>query len=62
MRRHSTAKRYIKNTSCLNEEKENTGIRFNEPAANFVIRHTMTNSSSKQQQQQQQQQQQVWQQ
>ena len=30
----------------LNEEKDNTGIRFNEPATNFAIRQTMTNSSS----------------
>ena len=40
----------IKDKSCLNEEKENTGTRFNEPATNLAIRHTMTNSSSKQQQ------------
>ena len=37
---------YIKNKSCSEEEEENTGIRFNEPATIFVIRHTMTNSSS----------------
>ena len=30
----------------LDEDKENTGISFNEPATNFAIRHTMTNSSS----------------
>ena len=30
----------------MKEEQENTGIRFNEPATIFVIRHTMTNSSS----------------
>ena len=39
----------IKNKSPLNEEKENTGIRFNEPATNLNIRHTMTNRSRKQQ-------------
>ena len=33
----------------MNEEKENTGIRFNEPATNLAIRHTTTNSSRKQQ-------------
>ena len=40
----------------MNEENENTGITFNEPATNLAIRHTMTNSSSKQQQLLQQQQ------
>ena len=44
-----TAKGYIKNQSCWNEEKENTGIRFNESATKLAIRHTMTNSSRKQQ-------------
>ena len=38
------------NKSCLNEEKKTGGIRFHEPAPNFAIRHTMTNSSRKQQQ------------
>ena len=38
-----------KNKSCLNKEKENTGVRFNEPATNLAIRHTMTNSSREQQ-------------
>ena len=37
------------NKSRLNEEKENTGIRFDEPATTLAIRHTMTNSSGKQQ-------------
>ena len=46
MRQSSTAKGRIKNKSCLNEEKENNEIRFNEPATNFVIRHMMTDSSS----------------
>ena len=36
----------IKNISRLNEDEENTGIRFNEPATNLAIRHTMTNRSS----------------
>ena len=49
---------YIKNKSCSEEEEENTGIRFNEPATFFSIPHKMTNSSSSKQQQQQQQQQQ----
>ena len=29
---NSTAKGYLKNDSCLNEEKEKTGIRFYESA------------------------------
>ena len=37
------------NKSSLIEDKENTGIRINEPATNLAIRHTMTNSSRKQQ-------------
>ena len=53
--RHSTAKRYIKNKSRLNEEKENAGIRCNEPATNL---DTMTSSCSMQQQHTEQQQQQ----
>ena len=36
----------IKNTSCLNEENENSGIRFNEPATTLAIRHTMTNAAA----------------
>ena len=47
--RHSTPKGYIKSKPCSNEEKENTGIRLNEPATNLAIRRTMTNSSRKQQ-------------
>ena len=43
--RHSTAKGCIKNKSRSNEEKENTGIRFSEPAKKLGIRQTMTNSS-----------------
>ena len=39
----------IKNKSRLNEGNEKTGVRFNEPATNLAIRHTMTNSSRKQQ-------------
>ena len=35
----------ITNKTCLNEERENTGIRFNEPTANFTIVHMMANSS-----------------
>ena len=42
--------------SCLNDEKENTGIRFNESATSFAIRHTMMNNGGKQLQLQQQQQ------
>ena len=45
----STAKGYAKNKSRLKEEKENTGIRFNEPATNFAIRHKTTNGSRKRQ-------------
>ena len=45
----SAAKGCIKNKSCLNEEKENTGIRFNERATNFAIRHPIANSSRKRQ-------------
>ena len=41
--RHSTAEGYIKNTSRLNEEEENTGTRFNEPATNLATRHKMAN-------------------
>ena len=37
---------FIKNKSRLNEDKENTGIRFNESATKLAIRHTMANSSS----------------
>ena len=36
-------------TSRLDEEKENTGVRFNGPATVLAIQHTMTNSSGKQQ-------------
>ena len=46
--RHSTTKGY-KNRLRLNEEKESTAIRFNQPATNLAIRHTTTNSSRKQQ-------------
>ena len=49
----SVAKGYIKNKSRMNEEKENTGIRLNEPATNSAIQHTVKNGSRKQQQQQQ---------
>ena len=49
----SAAKGYIKNKSRMNEEKENTGIRLNEPATNSAIQHTIKNGSRKQQQQQQ---------
>ena len=39
----------LKKKSRLNEEEENTGIRFfDEPAPNLAIRHTMTSSSRKQ--------------
>ena len=31
------------------KRNKNTGIRFNEPATNLAIQHTMTNSSRKQQ-------------
>ena len=48
----SAAKGYIKNKSRMNEEKENTGIRLNEPATNSAIQHTVKNGSRKQQQQQ----------
>ena len=37
-----------KNKPRLNEEKENTGIRFNEPATNLGIRHTITNNRKQQ--------------
>ena len=47
--RYSTAKGYIQKHVALNEEEETTGIRFNKPAINLVIRHTMTNSCRKQQ-------------
>ena len=35
MRQSSTAKVYTENKSCLNEEKENNGIRYNEPRQQF---------------------------
>ena len=53
MRHSSTAMGYIKRISCLNEEKDNTGIGFSKPAINFAIRPAMMNSTSKQQQQRQ---------
>ena len=41
------ASMYIRNTSCLDEEKKDAGIRFDDPATSLASRHTMTNSSSK---------------
>ena len=37
----------LRGINRLIEEKENTGIIFNEPATKFAIRHTMTNKSRK---------------
>ena len=47
--RHSTTKGHTKNKTRLNEEKKNTGLRFNEPATHLTMRQTTTNSSRKQQ-------------
>ena len=49
VRHNSTAKGYLKKKSRLNEEKENSGIRFNEPGTNCAIQHTLPNSSRTQQ-------------
>ena len=49
--RHNTAEGYIKkhkNSSRLNEDKENTAISFSEPPKKMAIRYTTTNSSRKQ--------------
>ena len=51
----STAKGFIENKSCLNEEKETLESDALNHSNNFIIRHTMTNSCSSKQQQLQQQ-------
>ena len=49
MRQHYLG--YMKNQSCLNEEEENTGIRFKEPKQQFCYQ---THHDEQQQLQQQQ--------
>ena len=42
-----TAKGCIKHKRCLNDEKENSGIGYNElPQHIFAIQHSMTNTAA----------------
>ena len=52
MRQHCQGVHYNYTVACLNEEKENIGMGFNETATNLAIRRTMTTNSSSSNQQQ----------